>query len=141
MISKQELMGKFHEIKGQLKTKFGDLTDDELERASGSVETLVGVVEKKTGRARKEIEALLDEVVNESGSMAQRAAGAAQHYAGQATEAMREGYENVADEFSRGYGQAEAVVRRNPVESVAVALGAGLLVGAVLGLMISSNRR
>lgn len=44
--------GKWHQIKGDLKTRWAKLTDDDLERAEGNFEYLVGVVQERYGMVR-----------------------------------------------------------------------------------------
>lgn len=151
MTTKQQLQGKFHEIKGRLRQKFGEITDDDFDRAGGSVEQLVGVIQSKTGQARQEIEDFVNQAVSEGRGMVDRAvetardyagqaAGAARDYAGQAQDAVRDGYERVSAGAREGIERAEGAVRRNPVESLAIALAAGIVVGAFLGVMMSGNR-
>jgi uncharacterized protein YjbJ (UPF0337 family) len=139
MVTRQELEGKWNEVKGRLQDRWGQLTDDELQRGRGSANELVGVVQQKTGESRREIEAFLDEVIAEGGSMVGAAKEAAQEYAHQASEAMHAGYDQVAQTVVSGYEQAENAVRRHPAESVAVALGAGIITGVVLGLLMKSR--
>jgi uncharacterized protein YjbJ (UPF0337 family) len=54
------LKGKWHQIKGEVKSKWGQLTDDDLERISGDAEKLVGQVQERYGyardRARREVD-------------------------------------------------------------------------------------
>lgn len=57
--NKDILMGKWHELKGQVRQKWGKLTDDDLARLSGKTEELVGVLQQRYGygkvQAEKEI--------------------------------------------------------------------------------------
>ena len=61
-MTKLEIKGSWNEIKGKLKQKYGNLTDDDLTFAEGKNDELLGRLQKKLGRAkedlRKEIEAL-----------------------------------------------------------------------------------
>lgn len=54
------IKGKWHELKGEAKMRWGKLTDDELEQAEGGVEKLVGLVQKHYGyerdRAKREVD-------------------------------------------------------------------------------------
>ncbi len=56
------LKGHWNEIKGKLKQKYGQLTDDDLTFAEGKEEELLGRLQKKLGKTkedvRSEIEAL-----------------------------------------------------------------------------------
>jgi uncharacterized protein YjbJ (UPF0337 family) len=57
-----KLKGQWNEIKGKLKQKYGELTDDDLTFAEGKDDEMLGRLQKKLGRAkediRKEIESL-----------------------------------------------------------------------------------
>lgn len=51
--------GKWNVIKGKLKEKYGQLTDDDLEYAEGKEDQLLGRIQELTGKAREE---LVDEI-------------------------------------------------------------------------------
>jgi uncharacterized protein YjbJ (UPF0337 family) len=53
---KDEIAGKLHELKGDLKEKLGKLTSDPDAEAEGSAEKFAGTVQKKIGQAEKIIE-------------------------------------------------------------------------------------
>ncbi|NJN28057.1 MAG: CsbD family protein [Cyclobacteriaceae bacterium] len=42
-------------IKGKLKEKYGELTDDDLQYAEGKGDQLLGRLQKKTGRTKEEL--------------------------------------------------------------------------------------
>jgi uncharacterized protein YjbJ (UPF0337 family) len=48
--------GKWNELKGKAREKWGELTDDELDVAKGNKDQLVGLVQEKYGKARDEAE-------------------------------------------------------------------------------------
>ncbi|HEY0901999.1 MAG TPA: CsbD family protein [Micavibrio sp.] len=48
--------GKWTEIKGAVKQKWGKLTDDDLAEINGSREMLAGKIQKNYGLARDEVE-------------------------------------------------------------------------------------
>ncbi len=51
------LKGKWKEIKGQIREKWGELTDDEIAQVEGTEERLVGLLQKKYGYSKDEAEA------------------------------------------------------------------------------------
>lgn len=59
------LEGNWNEWKGRLRSKWGDLTDDDLDRAQGDTERLVGIIQQRTGEKVENINRRLDEMVNE----------------------------------------------------------------------------
>jgi len=56
--TKDILEGKWHELKGQVRQTFAKLTNDDVERLSGKMEELSGVVQQKYGynKAKAETE-------------------------------------------------------------------------------------
>jgi uncharacterized protein YjbJ (UPF0337 family) len=50
------LKGKWKEIKGDVKAKWGKLTDDDLTEIEGNQEKLVGILQKKYGYGKDEAE-------------------------------------------------------------------------------------
>ena len=45
-----QIKGNWHQLKGQLKEKYGELTDDDLMMAQGKAEELIGILQEKTGK-------------------------------------------------------------------------------------------
>ena len=56
-MTKLELKGSWNEVKGKLKQKYGDLTDDDLTFAEGKEEELLGRLQKKLGRSKEDLRA------------------------------------------------------------------------------------
>jgi len=50
------LKGKWKEIKGEVKVKWGKLTDDDLAQVEGNTEILLGLLQKKYGYAKDKAE-------------------------------------------------------------------------------------
>jgi uncharacterized protein YjbJ (UPF0337 family) len=50
-----ELRGNWNEVKGKLKQKYGQLTDDDLNLAEGKEDELIGRIQKKLGKTKDEI--------------------------------------------------------------------------------------
>ena len=62
-INQQTLEGNWNEIKGKIHEKWGQITQDDLQKARGSIDQLVGVIQRKTGEARDRIEKRLGGIV------------------------------------------------------------------------------
>jgi uncharacterized protein YjbJ (UPF0337 family) len=60
-MDKLEIKGNWNEIKGRLKQKYANLTDDDLTFTEGKTEELLGKLQKKTAKSR---EALIKELNN-----------------------------------------------------------------------------
>ena len=54
-MTKLEIKGNWNEVKGKLKQKYADLTDDDLLFAEGKEEELLGRIQKRTGKTKEEI--------------------------------------------------------------------------------------
>jgi uncharacterized protein YjbJ (UPF0337 family) len=54
-----KLKGNWNEIKGKLKEKYGELTDDDLVYAEGQEDQLLGRLQQKTGAAKEELSKVL----------------------------------------------------------------------------------
>ena len=54
-MTKLELKGNWNEIKGKLKQKYGQLTDDDLAFAEGKDDELLGRLQQRLGRTKEEI--------------------------------------------------------------------------------------
>ena len=136
MVNQQVLEGHWNELTGRLKERWGQITDDDLDRVKGNVSQLVGLIQQKTGWAKGRVEEELDSMVDEGSSMARRATETARNVASNVGERAQHGYQDVSERFREGYSQAEEMLQRRPVESVAAAFGSGLIVGIVVGLLM-----
>jgi uncharacterized protein YjbJ (UPF0337 family) len=61
-----QLAGKWTQIRGQAKKVWGELTDDDFEKAEGSVEKLYGVIQERFGDTREAIQSRLNKLDGES---------------------------------------------------------------------------
>lgn len=128
MLTKEELSGTWNEIKGKVKERWGSVTEDEWQRCQGDIDQLVGLIQRKSGETRADIENSLRELVNDSESFFKQTSQTVQDYASHAADAVRDQYSGV-----------EEMVRRRPAESVVVAFGTGLLIGVIVGLVSRSK--
>ncbi|WP_028357471.1 CsbD family protein [Brackiella oedipodis] len=55
-MNEDTLKGKWEQLKGAIKEKWGDLTDDDLTEAEGSSQKLAGRVQEKYGKTKEEAE-------------------------------------------------------------------------------------
>ena len=51
-----QVKGKIKQLSGEIKRKWGQLTDDDLTEAQGNLEKLVGKIQQRTGEKREAIE-------------------------------------------------------------------------------------
>jgi uncharacterized protein YjbJ (UPF0337 family) len=55
-----QLKGNWNEIKGKLKQKYGQLTDDDLVFAEGKEDELLGRLQKRLGRTKDDLRAEIE---------------------------------------------------------------------------------
>jgi uncharacterized protein YjbJ (UPF0337 family) len=55
-MNKEQFKGSWQQFKGELKKKWGQLTDDDLLEAEGDFDKFLGVVKKRYGDQKEEIE-------------------------------------------------------------------------------------
>jgi uncharacterized protein YjbJ (UPF0337 family) len=138
-LNQQTLEGNWNEIKGKLHERWGQVTQDELQRARGNVDQLVGLIQRKTGEARDRVEEFLNELTAEGGGAVSRAAEAVRGYASGAAESVEEARARAAEMMRGGYAQTERMIQQRPLESLAVGFGAGLITGVIIGLVLRSR--
>jgi uncharacterized protein YjbJ (UPF0337 family) len=56
-----QLKGNWNIIKGKLKQKYANLTDDDLQYFEGKEDELIGRIQKRTGKTKEDVERALDE--------------------------------------------------------------------------------
>src|SRR5262249_33090984 len=134
MVNTQVLQGQWNQVRGQLKKKWGQLTEDDLKFANGNIDQLIGRIQHKTGEAREAIEGILEDLTSQGASAISSAAETAGQYARYASDQAREGYNRISGELSRQYDSSRELIRDNPARSVATAFGVGVLLGVVVGL-------
>jgi len=150
MVNQQTLQGNWNEIKGKLRNKWGQLTNDDLQQAHGNVDQLIGLIQRKTGEARSAVEKFLNEATADGAGTLNQVAETAREYAQQAVESVqdrskqaaetfRKGYDQASQSFRKGYEQTEEMIKDRPAESAAVCFGVGMLVGVILGLALRSR--
>jgi len=169
MITREELKGRWNEIRGKIKEKWGQLTDDDLGQSEGNTDQLIGLIQRKTGEGREQITKFFDGFMKEGGEgaanlaqqagdfvnhasesvqryaqdaqkVAQNAGRYAQEGYEQASRQLQDGYQQASRQVQDGMHQAEEIVRTRPVESLAVAFGTGIITGLLVALVMRPSR-
>jgi uncharacterized protein YjbJ (UPF0337 family) len=61
-MNKLGIKGNWNEIKGKLKQKYGDLTDDDLMFAEGKEDELYGRLQKRLGKTKEELKKEIESI-------------------------------------------------------------------------------
>ena len=136
MLNTQEITGQWNQLRGKVKEKWGQLTDDDLRLVSGNVDQLVGRIQQKTGEARSAVEDFLNDLTASTGSTISEASAAAGEYLQGAAQRVREGYEQVSEQAQHGVESAREMVRSRPAQSMGAVFAAGVLTGVCLALLL-----
>ena len=139
MTNLQIVEGNWNEIKGKLRQKWGQLTDDDLPQLCGDAEQIVGIIQRKTGEGREAIEQYLQELSGSAASAIGTAAETARDYAQHASDTVQHAAREAADLVRAGYSEAKRFVRDRPGESLLVCFGVGLITGVVIALSLRSR--
>ena len=52
----EQIKGKFKQMTGEIKLKRGEIADDDVTQAEGSMERLIDKIQRRTGERRRSIE-------------------------------------------------------------------------------------
>ena len=61
-MDKLTIKGNWNQLKGRLKSSYGQLTDDDLLLESGKEDELYGRLQKKLGKSRDEIKKMIEDL-------------------------------------------------------------------------------
>lgn len=64
-MNKDILEGKWEQLKGKVKAKWGDLTDDDIAEVKGNSQYLAGKLQERYGRTKEEAEKEINDWLNE----------------------------------------------------------------------------
>lgn len=59
-MNKLQFKGEWHELKGKLRQKFAELTDNDLDFTEGQEEELIGHLQKTLGKSQQELTELIN---------------------------------------------------------------------------------
>jgi uncharacterized protein YjbJ (UPF0337 family) len=73
-VNRDILKGKWTQLKGGIRTRWGKLTDDDLTQIEGEAEKLIGKLQERYGYRREEAERELDDYLNPPSGQPRRTA-------------------------------------------------------------------
>jgi uncharacterized protein YjbJ (UPF0337 family) len=109
-----ELEGKWQKLRGEIRSQWGKLTDDDLERIAGNKDKLIGVVQERYGYVWDEARQVVDRYLDDYNGFKTQAVQAMKAVASK--ENLQKVRSNVVD-----------FVRRYPIPSLLIGLGIGYL--------------
>jgi len=139
MANQATMAGNWNELKGKVRSKWGQMTDDMLEQCKGNMDSLVGMIQRTTGETKDKIQQYLSTAADEGVDLYVRASEAVRTGAEQAVEGAKEGAKYVGDSVKAGADQAGKLVQARPVESLMFTFGAGIVAGLALGLVLRAK--
>jgi len=140
MAIKEEVQGAWNQFAGAVKSKYAQITGDDLAGVNGNVQQLAGIIQRKTGKAREEIDEFLHSISETTSTTVGRVAEAASEMAVRATETIHNGYDYARDASRSGIKAATETVQHRPGESVMLAMGIGVIAGFIIGTTICGKR-
>ena len=60
--TEDKMRGSWNIVKGNLKQKYGALTDDDLQYTEGKEDEVIGRIQRKTGKSKDEIKKFIDSI-------------------------------------------------------------------------------
>jgi uncharacterized protein YjbJ (UPF0337 family) len=61
-MNETKMKGNWNEMKGKLKQKYGELTDDDLRYEDGREDELIGRLQKKLGKSKDEVKKIIADI-------------------------------------------------------------------------------
>ncbi len=61
-MNKDQVEGKWKQIKGQFKQKYGKLTDDDITYSEGKFDEMLGNLQEKTGKTKEQLKDEIDKM-------------------------------------------------------------------------------
>ncbi len=140
MTTKEEIQGTWNQLAGAVKSKYSQITGDDLTGVQGNVQQLAGLIQRKTGKAREEIDEFLKAASRTSASAVDRISEATSDMATRASETIRDGYDYARDASRDGIKAASNTVQHHPAESLLMAMGIGVVAGLIIGASLFGRR-
>lgn len=150
MASQATMAGNWNELKGRVRSKWGQMTDDMIEQCRGNMEALVGTIQRATGETKEKIQDFLSAGMDQGAEFYNQASEAVRAGYSQASQAVCcgaeqayegaiEGARYVGESIKAGADQTGKLIQARPLESLMLTFGAGIVAGLALGLILRSR--
>jgi uncharacterized protein YjbJ (UPF0337 family) len=109
-----EMAGKWRQLKEDVRSRWGKLTEDDIDRIAGNKDKLIGALQERYGYVWDEARQMVDRYLDEYGDLKTKAAEALR------TVASKDNIQKLGNEVAE-------FVRRHPLPSLLIGLGIGYL--------------
>jgi uncharacterized protein YjbJ (UPF0337 family) len=113
-MNSNDLESKWQKLRGEIRSQWGKLTDDDLERIAGNKDKLIGAVQERYGYVWDEARQMVDRYLDDYNGLKTRA-----------TEALKAVASK--ENLHKLKGDVVDFVRRYPIPSLLIGLGIGYL--------------
>lgn len=117
-MDKDVLRGNLNQFKGAIQKKWGEITDQDLEKTKGQTEKLIGLIQEKYGSGKESIENALADIAKKYNSSTEDALRSIQQ--------AKDGAADYVHQMSEGLQEE---IKRNPLTSVLTGLVIGFIIG------------
>jgi len=138
-INVQGLQGHWNELKGEVKKRWAQVSEDDLKWTGGNIDQLVGRIQQRTGETRDVIENYLGQLTSQGSSAVSSAVESVGTFAQDVSHRLRDHYGDITEHAHEGYVTARDYVSRKPMQWLAIAFGVGVLTGVFMGGGLSAN--
>ena len=107
-----DLQGKWNKLKGEIRSQWGKLTDDDIERIAGNKDRLIGILQERYGYVWDEARQRVDGYLDDYNGLRSQAADVVRSVA------SKENLQKVRNDVTD-------FVRRYPIPSVLIGLAVG----------------
>jgi len=139
MVNQEMLHGSWNQVKGKIRERWGELTDNDLQQFQGNMEDLIGLIQRKTGETREKVHEFISRCFSESGKEMSGMAESERPFTAQFGEGLQQAAARVSDRVRASYDGAGQMVHERPGQSLAAAFGAGMITGVLLGILLRAR--
>ena len=93
-INVQTIQGEWNQLCGLARQRWSQLTEDDFGVLEGNIEQLIGRIQQRTGEGREVIEKFFSDMASRGSSAVAHVAEAGGQYVHQASDRLRERYDN-----------------------------------------------
>jgi uncharacterized protein YjbJ (UPF0337 family) len=140
-INQHTLESHWKQIKTKLCERWGQISDEEFERAHASIDQLIGTITLKTGELRQTVERYLERIMKVS-ALDDDEQEIDRQVERDSEEPDAENIVQDAEDWAaKGERIAKEVFHQRPLSLALVAIGSGFVTGVAIVYLISQSRR